>query len=98
MNNALASYAPGITAKDVIVLVDDTVWGGAKEGMIVTRNKLFSKALMESPIAVNLSSQTEITIVDGNKIYVDGKKLCSFTMPDKTSLRKLVAAIVAMNK
>ena len=98
MNNALASYAPGINANDVIVLVDDTVWGGAKEGMIITKNKLFSKALMESPIAIDISSQTEITIVDNKIIYVNGEKFCSFTMPDKDSLCKLVTAIAEMIK
>ncbi|WP_346796053.1 hypothetical protein R5M92_11325 [Halomonas sp. Bachu 37] len=43
--NAL-SYAPGVNPDEVLILVDDTVFGGAKDGFLVTREAIFCHEIM----------------------------------------------------
>lgn len=45
---AIASYAPGVSPDEVIVLLDDTVFGGAKEGLLVTNDGIYCKQKFES--------------------------------------------------
>ena len=97
LDNALESYAPEVKADDVILLVDDTVWGGAKEGMIVTQNKLFSKTLMASPVTAELSPRIKIQNTS-KAILIDGEEFCTLYMLDRGSLKKLVVAIREMCK
>lgn len=43
------SYLPSeVQAEDILILVDDTVFGSAKLGLVVTQDQLFYKAQMES--------------------------------------------------
>ena len=96
--NALESYARGINPEDVIVLIDDTVWGNAKNGMIVTSKKLFCKEILQSPVEVTLSAETKVSIVNSREIHIDGRKFCSLVTPSKKSLLMLAEAIQEMCK
>lgn len=49
LSAALASYGGDTQPEEVILLVDDTVFGSATEGFMLTRNKLFYKELALSP-------------------------------------------------
>jgi hypothetical protein len=46
LTNAIKSYAEGVNESDVLLLVDDTVFGGAKEGMMVTHTEILYKNLL----------------------------------------------------
>lgn len=46
--NAINSYAHSLSFDDVLLQIDDTAWGGAKEGLIVTNEGIYSKALFET--------------------------------------------------
>lgn len=94
--NALESYARGINPEDVIVLVDDTVWGNAKNGLTVTSNKLFCKEILQSPVEVTLSAETKVSIVNSREVHIDGRKFCSLVTPSKESLLMLAEAIQEM--
>ena len=97
LSNAIKSYAPEVKADDVILLVDDTCFGGAKDGMIITQNKLFSKALMASPVTAELSPRIKIQNTS-KAILIDGEEFCTLHMLDRGSLTKLVVAIREMCK
>ena len=47
--NAMASYANNVKIEDIILHVDDTVFGGAKEGCIITRNAVYFKEILAEP-------------------------------------------------
>ncbi|MBR1965141.1 MAG: hypothetical protein IKA22_00860 [Lentisphaeria bacterium] len=96
LRNALESYAPGIAPADVLVLIDDTVFGGAKEGMIITKRKLFSKQILQSPIASELVAETKISLVRDRELHIDGRKVHVFITPKKNSLPQLIEAIEKM--
>ena len=39
--NAMAKYMPNVRETDVLLLYDNTVWGGAKDGMSLTSDTLY---------------------------------------------------------
>lgn len=45
--NVLASYAKNINRDDIMILVDDTVFGGAKDGIILAKQGLFCHTSFE---------------------------------------------------
>jgi len=47
---AISSYAFGVSPADVMVLLDDTVFGGAKEGLLVTSDAIYCKQKFEDPV------------------------------------------------
>ncbi len=54
LSNAKKSYAKN--AKDIIMLFDDTVFGGAKEGIILTKDYIYAKELGCSGVVVKLKN------------------------------------------
>lgn len=96
LHNALESYANGVSPEDVLVLVDDTLLGGAKEGVIITKRKLFCKQFMQSPVAFALTAETKISLSYDRDLYVDGRKVHIFITPEKKSRTILVGAILKM--
>lgn len=91
--NALESYAPKINADSVLVLLDDTVWGGAREGMIVTENTVFAKELFFSPTAYRFNDIDEISL-NKKSIYVDGDKFYSFNILEALPVQQVVNFIM----
>lgn len=43
LQGAISSYAHGVRPDDVIVLLDDTIFGGAKDGLLVTSEAIYCK-------------------------------------------------------
>ena len=93
LSAALMSYAPDVLPKDVLVLVDDTVWGGAKEGLIVTRKKLYAKAFLSSPVSQPLRLDTKLEYSDTKELMVNGAHFVSLVLPGKSAMQKLTEAI-----
>ncbi len=94
LRNALASYAPGIALGDVLVLVDDTLWGGAREGIILTEKTLYSKMYCASPESYRLDMIRELRI-EKKHIYVNDEKFFTIYGPSVTDVRRLVDFIAA---
>lgn len=41
LNNAISSYAPAVSADEVLALGDATIFGSAKKGLLMTKSKLY---------------------------------------------------------
>ncbi len=93
LSAALMSYAPDVLPQEVLVLVDDTVWGGAKEGLIVTRKKLYAKAFLSSPVSQPLRLDTKLEYSDTKELMVNGAHFVSLVLPGKSAMQKLTEAI-----
>ena len=62
LENARESYASFTSEEDVILLYDDTVFGSAKDGFLLTSRRLYQKNMTELSRAVKLSNIEDITI------------------------------------
>lgn len=80
LDNALASIASGASKDDVIALIDTTVFGSGKDGLVVTAATLYAKDLGSEPKQVKVRDVREIRYVGGllsEKLMVNGLDLFS---------------------
>ena len=81
LHNAISAYASGLPPKEALFLIDDTIWGGAKEGIILSKDKLFLHELATDPVIVPLGDIKDI-YAQKKDIYINNKKSFSWTPSD----------------
>lgn len=85
---ALESYGEGLRAQDVVVLIDDTVFGGAQEGVLITEAQIRGKAKFEAVDIRLLGCLTQIT-AHGAHVRIHGEPFISLSIPNPDDLRLL---------
>lgn len=65
------TYATKVSPNEVLMLVDDTVFGGAKEGFILTSDAIYFHEFMGDPKKVELGKIREIQIIK-KQIKING--------------------------
>jgi hypothetical protein len=65
LENALASFAPGVEARDALVLIDSTVFGSAKDGLLVTASALYAKDLGAEPRSIPIRDVKDVKLASG---------------------------------
>jgi hypothetical protein len=89
--NAIQSYGKNINQKDVLILVDDTVWGSAKQGLLITENLLLFNANSYSG-NYEISSLNSCSLkkeIMSSSISFNGKKCVEIIVPSGNSLSRL---------
>lgn len=89
---ALDSYGEGLRTQDVVVLIDDTVFGGAREGVLITEAQIRGKAKFESVDTRLLGCLTQIT-AHGAHVRIHGEPFISLSIPNPDDLRLLFDAV-----
>lgn len=89
------TYLPhGVSPNDVLMLIDDTVFGSAKAGMCLTAKGIFYKASFEDEQAYLFEHiqrvEADIGILTSS-ILINGQDELNFTQLDKGVVRTLVA-------
>ncbi|MBO4512570.1 MAG: sel1 repeat family protein [Victivallales bacterium] len=92
LNNAIMSYAPGVERTDILLHSDDTAFGGAKEGCIITRNTLYFKELLSKPGKVRIEKGF-IFSAKGHDIMLGDMKLLHLTLIEDWELRQIVSML-----
>lgn len=82
----------GIKEEDVLVLMDATVFGGAKEGLILTNEGIRIKELMVSPIDWQWKDVRDLE-VRGTALRINGHQVADNTMVDKPEMQRLFAVV-----
>lgn len=89
------SYLPhGVSPNDVLMLIDDTVFGSAKAGMCLTAKGLFYKASFEDEQAYLFEHIQQVEADIGiltSSILINGQDELSFSQLDKGTIRALAA-------
>ena len=89
---ALASYGGTLTAGEVLILIDDTLFGGAKEGLLLGRKTFAMKMSMESS-RLFFWHQTQSVKLVKRDLYVNDRKVGTLTQVGEKELGPLFAAI-----
>ncbi|WP_413283638.1 hypothetical protein [Vibrio sp. MA40-2] len=89
LTGAIGKYAQDIAPEEIIVLVDDTVFGGAKEGMILTSYEILGNEKFEDAFCVSYDEVDDIGFPKKRKLYINGLKRMTFTLPDHNALVNL---------
>lgn len=92
INGAMQSIARWASPNEIAVLVDDTVFGGAKEGVFFTDECMVVKELMNDPSPYQLKN-IETIGVEGRKLYVNSIETLTLNMPEKSELSILFSAV-----
>lgn len=84
IKNALKSYGDeNIQPDETILLLDDTLFGSAKTGLLITEDALYIKGSFCEPIAVNLKDIASISH-KARKLFINGKEAIDCAMPSKS--------------
>ena len=92
LNNAIMSYAPGVERTDILLHSDDTVFGGAKEGCIITKDTLYFKGLLSEPGKVRIEKGFIFT-ANGGDIMLGNMKLLHLSIIEDWELRQIVSIL-----
>ncbi|MCT9289709.1 molecular chaperone DnaJ [Acinetobacter baumannii] len=89
------TYLPhGVSPKDVLMLIDDTVFGSAKVGMCLTAKGIFYKASFEDEQAYLFEHIQQVEADIGiltSSILINGHDELNFSQLDKGAIRALAA-------
>lgn len=91
--NAVGSMAPGLAKEDVAMLVDTTVFGGAKEGLLLSRDTLFVKDIAASPKHCAIHTIRTVELKEralDSIVLVNPEALVSLGGVEKKSIRQFV--------
>ena len=92
LHGALGSYGHGLRPGDVVLLVDDTVFGSAKDGMLVTPSEVRIKEIFQDPVRIPFSKIKTIHS-GGNRLNINGKQVVKFNLPDAGEMSLLMAGL-----
>jgi len=87
-NNAIALYSKKkfgnfeLSVEDIAMQIDDTVFGSAKEGLIITKYGLFCHEKFEEPVFVPIEECKNI-VIEGTKILISGMPVYELIVQDK---------------
>ena len=95
LTNAIDAYAPLVNADDVLVLFDDTAFGGARDGMLITHDCVCSHEIFMEPVHRFFFKTSEIRY-GGKKIYIDGEQVCSLTLASESVIKELAEGIAGL--
>lgn len=74
LEGAISSYAPGVSPDDVLILLDDTVFGGAKEGLLITNDAIYCKQKFEDRRFMKFSDITTLEPGTNSRVFINGKE------------------------
>ncbi len=94
--NAFASMKVKEDMSDISVLIDETVFGSAKEGMVLTSRAIYSKESFCDPVRVTWKAGSSAKATD-KKIQM-GKTTISFVMLSKEQVASVASALQVIGR
>lgn len=74
LEGAISSYAPRVSPSEVIVLLDDTLFGGAREGLLVTGDAIYCKQKFENPRRFAIGTIERVEPGTDSRLMVNGRE------------------------
>ena len=94
LSGALENYGAELRPADVVLLVDDTIFGGGGDGVLVTEDALYLKLLGSDRRVFPLQALQTLQTTK-KALYLDGRKLIQLNMPDARGVDAVFARIRA---
>lgn len=93
LQGVMSSYGAYLKMpSDIVLVIDDTVFGGGKDGVLITDEQLLIKEIGESPTRYLLSELDNI-YAKGNAIYVNGRKVVKLGMTNADQLSRVMSIV-----
>jgi hypothetical protein len=81
LDGAMRSIGHLVKSQDILIVIDDTVFGGAKEGVFITNSTIYVKQPF-TELAVYPISSIGATRAEKKTIYINDDKVVSLTQPE----------------
>lgn len=92
LHSAIASYGYGLKPEEVVLLVDDTVFGSGKDGMLVASAEVRIKEAFQDHERIPFSAIQKIHS-GGNRLNINGRQVLKFAMTDAGEMSCLIAGL-----
>jgi len=89
---AINSYGKYIKPEQVLVLVDDTVFGSAKDGLVITDSVIAMKFMMESPKVFHWNF-LESVVIAKKKLFFNGREVGQLTQLGEKEIGELLRIV-----
>jgi hypothetical protein len=91
LDNVLKSYAEGVQPSQVLLLVDNTVFGSAKDGAVLTPNQMIAHNPMEDPVRISLKDIKRVSLAEGlvSNIHINDSRFLEMSIPEKQPMMML---------
>lgn len=93
--NVIKKYAKNTKKDDILILIDNTIFGSASESVIITNDYIISKEILEDPILIFCKDIKNINIVDNN-ICIDNKKIFILSGNDKEFIHSYMIFLIKL--
>ena len=93
LQGAISSYAPKIQPTAVLVLLDDTLFGGAKEGLLITSDAIYYKQKFENAKRIPFSAIKNVEPGHGGRVLVNGREIFKADLVDHLAVVTLVTRL-----
>lgn len=92
LSNALDAYAKEAVFEEILVLIDDTLFGSATEGALITDQHFYAHNLWSAPQGYIWKDIEKIVFSqeDGNKIQINDLDFLNITSPNLSAIKLLV--------
>jgi hypothetical protein len=89
LRSALGAYAKDVRPETVLVLLDNTMRGNAKDGGMLTTTHLIAHNMMEKPASVAFNSMLSVGLQEGltSKLLINGIPVLFINFPSKAAMR-----------
>lgn len=93
LDNSLSHFGQGIEPEDVIALIDNTLFGSGKKGVILTENALIlSTSKVEKPILMSIDNLRTISC-NSNEVMLNEKAFYKLSYPGVNELKYFFSTI-----
>lgn len=84
LQGALRSYAQAVPPGEVLMLVDNTIWGGCGDGMLITRDRLYAHDMASSAKTIGIAEIKTANVVGAfaPELIINGSKFVTFNCID----------------
>lgn len=82
-----------ISIEDILIQIDDTIFGSAKDGLLFTREGLFTRMSFCTPLHLSIRECTNLTLQE-RKILLSNTKIADLALPEKDNIQKVYKLIV----
>lgn len=91
LDNVLKSYAAGVQPSQVLLLVDNTVFGSAKDGAVLTPHQIIAHNPMEDPVRISLKDIQRVSLAEGlvSNIHINDSRFLELSIPEKQPMMML---------
>ena len=95
LNNALKKYGSGIAWKDVVLLYDNTVFGGAADGFFLTQTQICWHNIFENACRKRLSNIGSVS-AKGSNIVLNGTEVINVNCSSSCSSAELAKTLAGV--